>query len=163
MIEGKAFKEIIKDWRKNHKYTQSDVSKLFGFSTNMYSIWERGLQIPSPKRYGEIAKITGYSLDDIVNACKVSVERKLAAKELKKYNLKHNPKILKTAVVQPVVVNIPKEEPMPMIEFDNLLVKYTKKLNEKEKLMSDWLAIKDKIESVKLELVQIRDEIRKNA
>lgn len=157
------FSTLLKNWRKSHKYSQTDACKLLGVSKTMYGYWEQNKNLPSTHRINDISKVMMLSSDEISNSMSVSNQSKRQAKELKKYNIKKNPSIVKTAVVQPVVVNTPKEEPMSAIEFDNLLVKYTKKLNEKEKLMSDWLSIKDKIEAIKLELVEIRDEIRKNA
>ena len=164
MVSTPNFATLLRDWRRSHKYTQEDASKLFGVSHSMYGFWETSRYLPSASRINEIAKIMMLSPAEITSSILASNQKKKQVKEVKKYNVKANPQI---ALAKPDIVPakpIVKEEPKePSPDFDNLLMEYADKLNEKKKLMTEWLALKDKLDGIKTELLKLRDKIRSAA
>ncbi len=57
---------IIANLRKEHKWSQSDLTKKSGVSREMISKYERGLAIPSVDAAKKIADAFGVSLDYLV-------------------------------------------------------------------------------------------------
>lgn len=53
---------ILKDWRREHRYSKKQAHHLIGVSDRTYLLWERGEWTPRPMHIPMIAEATGIPL-----------------------------------------------------------------------------------------------------
>lgn len=59
----RAFSKIFQQLRKEHEYTQDEISKTLGVSKSSVAMWETGQRLPSPELYEQIADFFNVDID----------------------------------------------------------------------------------------------------
>lgn len=59
----KEFSKIFQMLRKEHGYTQDEISKILGVSKSSIAMWETSQRLPSPELYEQIADYFNVDID----------------------------------------------------------------------------------------------------
>lgn len=159
----KTFSELMKYWKEINGYDVAKCKQIF----ISFDKWVYKGSIPRESNVDMICEKTGFKREEVLEAIEESKNQKILAEQgreqIRKYNLKYN----RDVVIPKPEPEVPKTEPIVeatkegTLDFDMVLKDYISYTKEKDKLMEEFLAIKDKLEKVKAKLTETRELLKK--